>query len=507
MTTVIKNVQIVDGSGRAPFKADVLVREPFIAAVGNFPTFKADEVLFGNEQFLSSGFVDINISSDRTLALFSNPACGDFLQQGITSVLMGQCGFSLAPSLYGTLHAHQSREDEYHMNCNWKTVGEFLDVLSRRYRFGVNIASLVGHRVMREDITHNPKKFEKLSAGELRTFRQMLSASLEEGAFGFSTGLGYSPYAKTPYHELRALADVVVHQKGLYTVHLRNETDGLLNSVKEVVTLAQDTSVRTNISHLRPFIGHEDQFEQAVRLLERRFAKAHVYFDINPFPYSAVRVDAFLPKRMRAMDRDAVCAVLADPRMEKEFLEELPSINTREAIIFRVPDMPFLRGLSLASFGRNRRVSSRKALLEFMRVTKLRGVLFYKNLNSEYITKGIVSPQSLISTNSSHAANEKSFRPNRMIQTFPEFIRIANRSGMAIEKAVAKITSIPASLIGFEKRGMITGGFYADLVLFSADGSVSNVFVNGKRVVADGQLVSNVAVSGDVLRKKRMRHK
>lgn len=502
MTTLIKNVQVVNGGGGAPVKADVLIREPFIAAIGNFPMFKADQVIFGNEQFLSPGFIDINTSSDRTLALFSNPTCEDFLLQGITSILFGQCGFSLAPSLYGTLHAHQSREDEYHMNCNWRTFGEFVDTLDHAYAFGPNIASLVGHRVVREDLTHNPKKFEKLSMEQIRMFRNVLGTSLREGAFGFSVGLGYAPYTKTSYHELRALADVVAQHKGLCTIHLRNETDSLLLSVKEIVTLAQDTSVRASISHLRPFIGHEEQFDHVLRFLERRFSKAHVYFDINPFPYSAIRVDAFLPSWLAAMDRGVALATLLDPRMEKKILEELPSLNTREALIFRVPTMPFLRGMPLVLFGRNRRVSSRKALLEFMRVTKLRGVLFYKNLNSEYIRKGILSPQSLIATNSSHSGSFVSFRPNRMTDTFPEYIRIAGRAGVSIEKTIEKITATSAALVGLTKRGVLTPGYYADMVLLSGDGTISNVFVNGRRVVADGRMMPLEAQTGYVLRKK-----
>jgi len=493
----------VDGSGQSPVKADVLVRDRYIAAVGSFPSFKADDVLFGNEQYLSSGFVDMNASSDRTLALFSEPTFGDFLKQGVTSVLMGQCGFSLAPSVYGSLHTHQSRDSKHVANSNWRTFGEFLDTLSKNWAFGANIGSLAGHRVMREDIVHDPSKFRKLSAGELRVFRHLLLRTLEEGSFGFSSGLGYVPYTQTPYHEMRALADVVAQHKGLYAVHMRNETDGLLDSVKEVVKLAQDVSVRTIISHLRPFVGYEQEFEQALELLARKFSKAHVYFDMNPFPYSAVRADAFLPRRMQDMDIEAALSYLRDPASEKNLLQELPLVDARDAMVFRAPDMPFLRGVSLFDFAQNRHVSSKKALLEFMRATKLRGVLFYKNLNPNYIAKGLLSSQSLVSTNSSHATDVAAFRPKRATDTFPEFLRIADRAGMPIEKAVAKITSVPASLAGIEKRGMVAAGFYADLVLCSKDGSISNVFVNGRRAVADGQFKPAEATSGNVLYKRK----
>lgn len=509
MTTLIKNVQVVDGSGQAPVKTDVLVKGGSIAALGAFPSYRADRIIYGNELFLSPGFIDINAGSDRTLALFSEPTFEDFFSQGITTALLGHCGFSLAPSLYGTLHAHGSWAFAPHMNANWKTFGEFVREISKRYTFGINIGSLVGHRVVREDIVYDPSEFRKLTGEEIRLFRHIVSSSIEHGAFGLSSNLGLFPYDKTPYHELRALADSVAKHKALYTTHLRNETDSLYDSVREAVKLSLDVSVRTIISHLRPFDGYESQFEKSLSYLEGRMGRAHVHFDINPFPYSAVSVRTFLPPKLRDEKKEVVLAYLADPKAHKETYEHMPSVDAKEIRIFLSPGMSFLQGSSLYDFAQNRHLDSRKALIELMRLTKCEGIVFYKNLNEEYIRKGIASSQSLISTNSSHGrAVEKgssawtasSYKPLRMTETFPQYIRQADSLGMSIEKTVAKITSMPASLMGLHTKGRIAEGFDADVVLFAKDGSVSMVMVNGSVLVEDGKRTSVPAVSGKVLK-------
>ena len=114
MVTLIKNIILVDGSGRSPVKADVLIRDKKIVAVGSFPTYKADEVVNGNESYLVPGFIDPDITSDRYLTLFSSPYHKNFIAQGVTSGIIGQCGFSLAPNFYGHIwHCCTVRRDKY----------------------------------------------------------------------------------------------------------------------------------------------------------------------------------------------------------------------------------------------------------------------------------------------------------------------------------------------------------------------------------------------------------
>ncbi|MBP6855373.1 MAG: amidohydrolase family protein [Candidatus Pacebacteria bacterium] len=501
MTTLIKNIILVDGTGKNPFKADVLVRDRSIVAVGSFPSFKADKVILGNEGYLMPGFVDLNVSSDRYLTLFTSPLHRDFLLQGVTSILIGQCGFSLAPSFYGALGHCSAWTSATHVNVNWKRVGDFLDVLQKQFNFGVNIATLAGHRVIRDEMVHNPSVFRSLTANELRVFRSVLDEALREGAFGLSVGLGHYPYQSTPYHELRALLDVVKKYNGVYATHMRNEKEGILASVQETVKLAQEVAVPTIISHLRPFVGFEHEYRDALSLIEEKSAKADVYFNINPFSYSAESVASFIPEKFRNDSRDVLVEKFKDPACVKEITSLLPKFDSTKMMILNAPGMEFLVGKTLYEFARNRQLSAPKALIELMRVSKLRAVVFFDNLNEQEVSRALLSGRSLISTNSPNFDHlSVAFKPERSYNTFPTYLKHAAASSLSIEQAVAKISGLPATLVGLKKRGLVTNGYYADMVLTTKDFEVSAVLVNGTLMIDQGS-PTHAQGSGTIMRR------
>lgn len=502
MTTLIKNVILVDGSGRPPFKADVIIRDEKILAMGSFPNYKADAVIYGNEGYLVPGFIDVNSGSDRYLTLLSSPIHQDFLLQGITTTLMGHCGFSLAPNLYGQLEHffHWAKTNAF--NVNWRSVGEFLTALDARGGLGVNIATLVGHKVIREDILKDPSEFRKLTANELRVFRLVLDRSMEQGAFGMSSGLGTYPYSETPYHELRALLSAVKDHNGLYTTHLRNEREKTEASVEETIKLAQETSVPTIISHFRPFLGFEEEYRRARSLIEERVARADVYFDVNPFGASAVSLDTFVPESLREEEEGVVVQKLKDAKTSKEIQNMFPRVNSKKIIILHAPDMEFLNGKTLYEFAEHRQLSHRAALLKLMEITKLRGVVFYENLSSDDIIDSMFSARALISTNSPSFDDALvAFKPDRAIKTFPTYLHIADSKGVSIEKAIAKITGLPSHILNLDGRGFISDGYFADMTLLGKDLDVQMVMVNGAIAVQQGALIKGFSGSGKTLRK------
>ena len=148
---LIKNGTIVDGSGKPPYKADVLVVGDKISAIGNFSYKKAEVVIDALGLYVAPGFIDVNTDSDHHLSLFTNPPQEDFLLQGITTIVGGQCGASLAPLLYGSLESIRKWADPNLVNVNWHTVSEFFEVLSGK-KIGVNFATLAGHGTMRRAI-------------------------------------------------------------------------------------------------------------------------------------------------------------------------------------------------------------------------------------------------------------------------------------------------------------------------------------------------------------------
>lgn len=526
MTTLIKNVQVIDGTGKAPFKGDVLLRDRTIVAMGSFPNYQADKIVHGNEGYLCPGFIDVNASSDRYLSLFTSPLHSNFLKQGVTTITVGQCGFSLAPTWYGSLKYFSNWAYTNTVNSNWRTTKEFLDTLEHSFSFGVNIATLAGHKVIREDIIKDPREWRSLSANELRIFRNILKESLDQGAFGFSTGLGYVPYQHTTAYELRALVDVVARAKGVYATHVRDEKSDLLASVQEAIRIAKETSVRTIINHLRPFIGYESIFDQAFAYLQDKAHESPIYFSTNPFAYSVVPLDSLLPDHLKYMGRAEFQAQLQDPSTVKKLTQSLPKMQAKDTTIVHTQNAPFLNGVSLYDFARHRQLSANKAFIELLKITNGKGLLFYENLNQEVINRTLLSPQALIASNSpgidegavcyphgTSGAFEQSREscqlyntgvyPQRARETFSIFLKkMSQSSSVSLESAVARITGTPARVLGLSKRGIIQSGAYADLTLLSRDLEPVQVWVNGALVVEEGQLIAKKQVSyGSILRK------
>lgn len=144
MTTLIKNALLIDGTGRPPAKADVLVKNDKISAIGSFPRYQAENTIDARGAYLSPGFIDINTGADLYLSLFSNPQQEEFLRQGITTIVGGQNGISLAPLFYGTLNIHKFWATTDKINVNWHSFAEFSKEMGKR-KFGVNFVSLAGY--------------------------------------------------------------------------------------------------------------------------------------------------------------------------------------------------------------------------------------------------------------------------------------------------------------------------------------------------------------------------
>ena len=148
MTLLIKNVHILGSQNDYGERADIFVSGDKISAIGNFPDKKADQIIDGGGGYLAPGFIDVNTDSDHYLSLFDNSAQEDFLRQGVTTIIGGNCGASLAPLIYGSLEAIQKWTDVGKFNVNWHTLGELLAILDRK-PLGVNFATLVGHSTIR----------------------------------------------------------------------------------------------------------------------------------------------------------------------------------------------------------------------------------------------------------------------------------------------------------------------------------------------------------------------
>ncbi len=487
---LIKNAQIVDGSGRQPYRADLLIDGKKISAIGTFSNKKAEEVFDGLGLMATPGFIDVNTDSDHYLSLFTNPAQQDFLLQGVTTIIGGQCGSSLAPLIYGSLVSIRKWANPYQINVGWNRMEEFLDIL-RKLRLGVNFATLAGHSTIRRDLIG--EEIRNLSKSEMAVFSRVLEQALKEGALGLSTGLGYIHAKAAPYGEIKELVHLAAKHNKVYATHLRDEKSDLIRSVEETIKVAQETGARTIISHLRPIRGFEKEFETAINLVEKNLAKAHIYFDVNPFDESLVPIYSLLPDWAKNGGLEVMLGYLNDEKTRREIIKEMAHIKPDEYIIAEAQNQERVIGKTLEQLAKNREKSAIDALLELMEGTGLRAMLAHRNLDPNLLGNLLVHPRSLIGSNGASLPEKgRGLKLERTTSTFPKFLEAAASRNVPIEQAVKKITSIAAQVYGIKNRGLIKGGYWADITLLK-DNKATDVLINGKFAVRNSQTTGELA--------------
>jgi N-acyl-D-amino-acid deacylase len=484
---LIKNVQIIDGTGRLPFKGDVLIKGERISAIGSFHTGKAETVIDGLGLTAVPGFIDVHATSDHYLSLFSNPNQQDFLLQGVTTIIGGQCGSSIAPLLYGSFKSIRKWADTNLVNIDWITLLEFKRTL-QRLKIGVNFGTLIGHSTIRRDLVG--EEIRDLTQNELEVFKDTIMLALREGALGFSTGLGYAHSRDVSYREVKELLSIVAQYQKVYATHLRDEGENLLASIEEAIRIAEEAGLPTVISHLRPIIGFEDKFASAIALIEKHLDRANIYFEVNPFDVSIIPIYTLLPLWAQHGGREKMLELLNDARYRSEILEEIKKFEMEfeKFVIAEAREHPYIVGKSLKEFSENRGVGIVEGLVLLMEITKMKCILFYQNINEEVLSRSLLHPRALIGSNSASLPGTTAMlKPKRSTDTFPQFLRSAASHQLPIEEAIKKITSLPAKLFQIEKRGALREGWYADIVLLKEHETVHTI-INGSIAVQDKKI-------------------
>lgn len=460
---LIKNVKIIDGTGRPAYSADVLVSGDKISAIGTFPNRKADVIIEGLGYYLTPGFIDPASNIDHNLSLFTDPYQKKVTGQGITTAIGGHGGSSLAPLLYGSLKSIQKWADINQININWNTFAELAQVIKKR-GLGLNFGSLVGHSTVRRDILGEQQT--DLTDNEITVFKSILKQSLKEGALGLSTGLNYVHARQAPAKEIRELVSIVAKYGQVYTTHLRNEKEGLVNAVNEIIETYKTTGAKTIVTRFLPFLKLENQFELAFDLL--RQGGDSLYFAVNVVDTDITPIYTLLPLWAQKGNLQEMLATITNPAHEKRILAELPKFKNN-CFIVEARGHEYLTNKSLEEFSANRTIAAHRGLLELMRITKLKAVVKVKNINYDLVLKTVDDNKALIT------------------QSFSNFLAIADQKRWPLEKTIGKITNLPAQVLGIKNRGVIRENYFADLVLIQ-NNAIQKVIINGKLI--DGKVTA-----------------
>lgn len=494
---LIRDNLVIDGTGKPPERLDILLKDDKISALGHFKNIDAEIVIDGMGLTTAPGFIDINTDSDHYLSLFTDPAQQDFLLQGVTTIIGGHCGSSLAPLLYGGLESVRKWGDTSGVNVDWKTVAEFLKILERR-KLGVNFGTLVGHSTIRRALIGNDQR--DLTAREQQVFTVILKQALEDGALGLSTGLGYSHGKGASYAEIKKLAEVVKKYRGVYGTHLRNEREQVGSAVEEAIRLATETGVETLISHFRPIVGFEKEFTAALKKIEA--SDPPIHFDAYPFNYSMLAIYTLLPDWLQGGSLEQMQDRLTEKHGQEEAMKAIADFKGDDLVIARASGFDYLVGKTLKHFAASRGIKNiKKALINLMLITRLKAVLFYRNVNLEMALDSLLSKSAFVASNSPSLVDGKNILENeRATKTFSTFLNFAAKSKkINLESAIEKITSQPAKTFRLTDRGVIKEGMTADLVMLS-DNKAVNVFISGQLAVKDGKFQNILA--GKILRRQ-----
>ncbi|MBX4204659.1 MAG: D-aminoacylase [Candidatus Doudnabacteria bacterium] len=504
---LLKNGEIIDGTGKKPkFKSDVAITGGKISEIAeNIPESKAKVVIDTGGKFIVPGFIDIQNHSDAYWTLFDEPDQLSLISQGITSIIVGNCGSSLAPlTSTEAIKTIQKWHNLAGININWSTFAEFLR--SMHQKTAVNVGSLVGHATLRRGLLGD--QVRKATSDEIQIMDKLLSQSLEQGALGLSLGLVYAHEVNSTAEELLELSKNLKTREAYLSVHLRSEGAHVLESLDEVIEIAKKAGVALKISHFK--IQNQKNWhlgKQALKKIEDAYHSGlDISFDVYPYHTSWSVLYTYLPKWAYEGGRQEILRMMASPVERKKILEYLKTqeYDYKNITVATSENNSGFIGKTVADIAANSGVSGAEALLNILTACKTQAVAFDRNLSDELVDELLASPLGMIATDGAgYTAQTENLVHPRCYGAMPRFLSwVREKKKISWEEAIRKITSEPARLIKITDRGTIAKNLIADLVVidpkkvsdqatyehpFQLSFGIDSVIVNGQIAYYDGR--------------------
>lgn len=425
---VIRDGTIFDGTGAPRFKADVAVSGDRITAVGDLGAISADREVIATGMAVAPGFIDAHTHDDR--AVLCGPACMLCkMSQGVTTVVVGNCGISLSPV---RMTSRPPPPLDLVGDESFWTFDSFASYAERLRRdpSPVNTYALIGHISLRVGAM-NGDTARSASDREAEHMRSQLAEALAQGASGFSTGLYYPPNMHATTDEVIAVAEALRAARGIYVSHMRNEADDVLISIEETLRIGLAVDSPVVISHHKCTMP--ENFGRSIETLpalDRGAMDQEVAFDVYPYVAGST---VLIPERLR---------------------QDVPV-----QITWSVPH-PEMSGRMLDSISNEWGVSDHEAAVRLLPA----GGIFFQ-MDEADVRRIMAHHLAMIG---SDGLPHDTFPHPRLWGTFPRVLgHYARDLGLfSMEAAVNKMTGHTASVFGMIDRGVIRAGAYADIVLF-----------------------------------------
>lgn len=457
---------LFDGSGGLPRSGSVLVDGDRIAAAGDLPLHPDAEVIDCTGLAVAPGFIDAHSHSDLQL-LENRP---EKVLQGVTTEVVGNCGFSPYPAraCRGELHEFANGILAGQGDWGWASAKEYLDDVSRHSRSGA--MSLVGHGTLRISVAGT--RLGPLPESGVVAMERLLADALTQGAAGFSTGLMYSPGASAPFEELVRLCMVVAKHGKVYATHMRDYSDRLEQAVEEQLELARRTGCRLQISHLQA-VGPRNWMRQR-RILDRIEQAVEsgidVSFDCYPYTRGSTVMTQLLPQWALEGGFDGLFRRLADAQERRRIGAEAERDLAQgwdgiEVSALGSVKNESLVGMSLAAIAGQRHATPVEAMLDVLIEERGDVNILEINQSEENLREALCHPLANVISDGFYVKG----RPHpRLHGTFPHLLGelCRERCWMKLEQAIHKITQRPAERFHLAGRGSLLPGFFADITVF-----------------------------------------
>lgn len=515
---LIDNGMIVDGSGSVPYVGDVAIRDDRIVAVSPEITGGAKRVIDARGMAVAPGF--INMLSWAPDALIADGAGESDIRQGITLEVFGE-GWSEAPLTDKMARTEESRQGDIRYPITWRSLDQYFDFIQKR-GIAPNVASFVGATTVRI----NELDYDDVDpdAAQLDRMRALVREAMDDGAMGVGSSLIYAPasYAETP--ELVALATESARCGGMYISHMRNESDDVLESIDELIEIAEKSGGPAEIYHLKQ-AGKDNWNKLDAVIAKVEAARASgLRITANMYTYTAgsTGLDAAMPTWVQEGGYEQWKKRLQDPAIRQRVLAEMQGKpdgwenlfyhagpDKMMLVGFKNDKLKPLTGKTLSEVASMRGTSPAETAIDLVIEDGSRVQVVYFLMDEENVARQTALPWMSFGSDAAALAPRgvflKSSTHPRAYGNFArllgKYVREEKRATLA--DAVRRLTSMPASHLGLKDRGNLAAGQFADVVIFDpatiADKAtyakpqqfavgVQHVLVNGQPVLSEGEM-------------------
>jgi N-acyl-D-amino-acid deacylase len=518
---VIRGGNVYDGSGSKPVVADVGINADTIAFIGDLSGAIAKKEVDATGKAVSPGFINMLSWAVESLILDGNSQSD--IRQGVTLEVFGE-GSSMGPindAMKQEARDAMRRDPDYKYDIDWTTLGEYLESMERR-GISPNVASFVGattvrvHELGYANRLPNPEEMERMKA--------LVKAAMEEGALGVGASLIYAPANYSSTEELIELCKVASQYGGMYITHMRSEGNAIYEAVDETIRIAKEGNLPAEIYHLK--MGGKENWNKLDGVLAKIDAAnksgVKITTDMYTYPAGATGLDAAMPPWVQEGGLKEWIKRLKDPKIRKKALDEMrkPSDKWENLLLLAGgPDQVLLLGFAndslkkftgktLAEVSQIYGKSPEETAMDLVIADSTRVGTAYFMMSEDNIKRQIALPyMSFGSDAGSPTAAGVFLKSSDHPRAYGNFARLLGKyvrdeNVIPLEDAIRKLTSQPAKNLKIAKRGSLTPGFYADVVVFDPatiqdhatfekphqySTGVNHVFVNGVQVLENGE--------------------